>query len=76
MLACVGYLFTKLGFVFSGAIARDGTTFASIAEGAGSNPFAAWALVPLGGKIQAIGLGLGLGLELGVGLGLGCCGES
>ena len=36
MLACVGYLFTKLGFVFSGAIARDGTTFASIAEGAGT----------------------------------------
>ena len=64
MLACVGYLFTKLGFVFSGAIARDGTTFASIAEGAGSNPFAAWALVPLGGKIQAIGLGRGLGLGL------------
>jgi len=40
----------------------------------GSNPFTAWALVPLGGKLQAIGLGLGLGL--GLRLGLGCCGES
>lgn len=53
MLACVGYAATKAGFVFSGAISRDGTTFAEIAQGAGSNPFAAWALVPLGGKLQA-----------------------
>lgn len=53
MLACVGYAAAKAGLVFGGAISRDGTTFASIAADAGSNPFTAWALVPLGGKLQA-----------------------
>jgi len=53
MLACVGYAAAKAGFVFQGAISRDGTTFAAIAADAGTNPFAEWALVPLGGKIQA-----------------------
>jgi len=53
MLACVGYAAAKAGLVFQGAISRDGTTFAAIAADAGTNPFAEWALVPLGGKIQA-----------------------
>merc|ERR1719272_1760537 len=50
MLACTGYVAAKAGLVFQGAIARDGTTFAELAQ---SNPFNEWALVPLGGKLQA-----------------------